>query len=90
MSEFKRVDNLNEHVLSKRVTEILTAELLSKTGRDDFFVVFYPCAIKKNAQRSFTARAVHFGAIMFQCSRDASENLFSGLGRKQWGLDDRF
>jgi len=53
VSEFKRVDNLNEHVLSKRVTEILTAELLSKTGRDDFFVVFLSVCNKKERAKVF-------------------------------------
>ncbi|MCL2694241.1 MAG: hypothetical protein FWE60_03950, partial [Oscillospiraceae bacterium] len=53
MNEFRRIDNLNEHILSKRVTQRLTAELLSKTGRDDFFVVFLSVCNKKERARVF-------------------------------------
>jgi glycosyltransferase involved in cell wall biosynthesis len=53
MSSFKRIDRLKEHILSGSAARALTAELMSSTGRDDFFIVFLSVCNKKERARVF-------------------------------------
>ena len=81
MSTHSALNKLKKHILSDEVANETAAELLRRTGRDDFFVVFLSVCDKKERARVFRGSGKSISSAL-ECAED---NLYTFLKKAEKG-----